>query len=328
MKAAVYSSYGPPEVLQIQEVEKPVPKDNEVLVRVRTTTVCTADWRLRKADPVFVRFMNGFTRPTKIRVLGMEFSGNVEAVGKAVTRFSAGDAVFGGTGFHFGTYAEYVCMPEDDTLAKKPANASWEESAAVYFGGFTALMFLRKAHIQAGHNVLIYGASGSVGTAAVQLAKHFGARVTAVCSTRNVELVKSLGADQVIDYTREDFSQGGRVYDIVFDTVGYSGFARCMKVLKRGGSYAQGGYAGIPAMLGSMFGSMWMSFRGKVKVAGMGGKGTAADLALLKEIVEAGNLKPVIDRRYSFEQIAEAHRYAQTGRKKGNLVVTVETAGR
>src|SRR5438477_6839284 len=239
MKAAVYTRYGSPDVLEIKDVEKPVPADNEVLVRVHATTVCAADWRMRKADPFMVRFMNGLWRPKRFNILGAEFAGRVEFVGKAVTRFRAGDEVFGSPGFKFGAHAECICLPEDGLLAMKPVNMTFEEAAAVLFGGFSALHFLRKAKVHAGQKVLVYGASGSVGVFAVQLAKHFGASVTGVCSTANLDLVKSLGADHVIDYTREDFSKGGQKYDIVFDTVGKSGTTRSLKVLKPGGAYVQ-----------------------------------------------------------------------------------------
>ena len=324
MKAAVFSRYGPPEVVHIEDVEKPVPADNEVLVRVRATTVCAADWRMRSANPFFIRLFMGLTGPRKVHVLGMEFSGTVESVGGAVTRFRAGDQVFGGTGFKFGTHAEYVCVPEDGTLAPKPGNMTFEEAAAVLFGGFTALTFLRKAKIHAGQNVLVYGASGSVGVFTVQLAKHFGARVTGVCSTANLEMVKSLGADEVLDYTREDFSRAGRVYDSVFDTVGYSGFSRSLRSLKRGGFYAQIGYSGRAlAMPVNMIRGMWTSLTGTAKVIGGVGTGTREDAEFLGELIEAGQLRTVIDRCYPLAQIGEAHRLAESGHKKGHAVVVV-----
>jgi NADPH:quinone reductase-like Zn-dependent oxidoreductase len=240
MKAAAYSRYGPPEVVRIEDVAKPAPQGGEVLVRIHATTVCAADWRLRKADPFFIRLFNGLWKPTRINILGMEFAGKIESLGKGVTRFRAGDEVFGSAGFKMGAHAEYVCVPEDQ-LETNPANMTIEEAAAILFGGISALHFLRKAKIHAGQNVLIYGASGSVGTFAVQLAKHFGAHVTGVCGTANLELVKSLGADRVIDYTREDFSESGPFFDLVLDTGGKSGFSRSIKSLKRGGFYVQGG---------------------------------------------------------------------------------------
>ncbi len=325
MKAAVYNAYGPPEVVQIKEVEKPVPKEHEVLVRIHTTTICAADWRFRKADPFFVRYMNGLWRPKKIHILGMEFAGTVESVGAAVTRFAEGDQVFGSAGFQLGAHAEYLCVPEDGTLAMKPVNMTLEEAAAVWFGGFSALYFLRKGKIQAGQNVLIYGASGSVGTFAVQLAKHFGARVTGVCSTANLDLVRSLGADEVVDYTREDFSSAGRVYDMVFDAVGMSGFSRSLKSLKRGGHYVRiGGSGRVLPILGSMLRGMWASMTGAATVVGGIAHGAAANQLVLKELIEAGKLRTVIDRRYSLDQIAEAHRYAEAGHKKGHVVIAVE----
>jgi len=325
MKAAVYSRYGSPEVLQIEDVEKPVPKDNEVLVRVFAATVSPADWRFRKANPFFVRFMNGLWRPKKIHILGMEFAGKVESMGKAVTRFAEGDQVFGSTGFKFGTHAEYVCLPEDRFLATKPNNMTLEEAAAVLFGGISALYFLRQGKIQAGQKVLVYGASGSVGIFAVQLAKHFGAHVTGVCSTANLELVKSLGADEVVDYTREDFSRAGRVYDMVFDTVGKSGFSRSLKSLKRGGYYVRvGGSGRLLSILGGMIGGKWASITGAAKVISGVARGVPGDQSFLKELIEAGELRTVIDRRYSLEQIAEAHRYVEAGHKKGNVIIVLE----
>jgi NADPH:quinone reductase-like Zn-dependent oxidoreductase len=329
MKAAVYTRYGPPDVLEIEDVEKPVPKDNEVLVRIHATTVCAADWRMRKADPFIMRFMNGLWRPRKFHILGVEFAGTVEAVGKAVTRFREGDQVFGSTGFKFGAHAEYACLPEDASVAIKPVNMTFDEAAAVLFGGRSALHFLRKAKIQAGQKVLVYGASGSVGVFAVQLAKHFGAHVTGVCSTANLDLVKSLGADEVVDYTREDFSRAGRVYDIVLDTVGKSGFSRSLKSLKRGGSYVQvGGSGRLASILGGALRGMWVSVTGTARVISGVARVAAGDQAFLKGLIEAGKLRTVIDRRYSLDDIAEAHRHAEAGHKKGHVVVLVEQMSR
>lgn len=329
MKAAVYYRYGPPDVIQIKDVEKPIPKDNQVLIRIHATTVSAADWRMRRAVPFIVRFMTGLWRPKKIQILGMEFSGKVESVGRAVTRFGAGDRVFGSTGFKFGAHAEYICQPEDGLLAMKPANMSFEEAAAVLFGGVSALHFLTKANIQAGQRVLIYGASGSVGVFAVQLAKHFGAHVTGVCSTANLEMVKSLGADAVVDYTREDFSRAGRIYDMVFDTVGKSGFSRSLRSLKRGGFYVRvGGSGRLSSILWGIVQEKWASITGAAKVIGGVGGGTAEDLSFLKGLIEAGKLRTVIDRRYSLGEIAEAHRYVEAGHKKGHVVIVLaETSG-
>ena len=324
MKAAVYRRYGPPDVLRIEDVEKPAPKDNEVLVRVHAATVCAADWRLRKADPFFIRFMIGLSRPKKVNILGMEFAGTVESVGNAVTHFRVRDEVFGGMGLKLGAHAEYVCLPETGTLAIKPVNMTFEEAAAVLFGGFSALHFLRKANIQAGQNILIYGASGSVGVFAVQLAKHFGARVTAVSSGGNLGLVKSLGADEVVDYTKEDLGNAGRVYDIVFDTVGKSGFSRSLRCLKRGGFYVRvGGSGRISEMLAGMLRGMWVSRTGAGKIISGMAQGTVEDQAFLKGLIEGGKLRTVIDRRYSLAQIAEAHRHAEGGHKKGHVVVVL-----
>jgi len=329
VKAAVFTRYGPPDVLEIKDVEKPVPGDNEVLVRVHAATVCAADWRMRKADPFMVRFMNGLRRPRKFNILGAEFAGTVEFVGKAVTRFKAGDEVFGSPGFKFGAHAEYICLPEDGLLAMKPVNMTFEEAAAVLFGGFSALHFLRKAGIRAGQNVLVYGASGSVGVFAVQLAKHFGASVTGVCSTANLDLVKSLGADAVVDYTREDFSRAGRVYDIVFDTVGKSGFSRSLKSLKRGGPYVLvGGSGGLLSLLELVVRGIWLSVTGTAKVISGVARATPEDQALLKELIEAGKLRTVIDKRYPLAEIAEAHRHAEAGHKKGHVVVLFDNTSR
>jgi NADPH:quinone reductase-like Zn-dependent oxidoreductase len=328
MKAAVITRYGPPEVVQIREVERPTPKDNEVLVRVRASTVCAADWRIRKADPFIVRFFSGLLRPAKVQIGGMELAGTVESVGKAVTRFAAGDEVFGGTLFKLGTHAEYVCVPEA-TLALKPVNLPLEEAAAVFFGGMTVMGFLAHAKIQPGDRVLVYGASGSVGVFAVQVAKHYGAHVTAVCSTANLELVKSLGADEVVDYTKEDFSRAGRVYDMIFDTVGKSGYWRSLRSLKKRGYYILVAGLGMKwfvlSILGSLLGGMWASVTGAAKVVGMPKRGdTTERLLFLKQQIEAGKIKTVIERRYSLDQIAEAHRHAETGHKKGHVLIVFE----
>jgi NADPH:quinone reductase-like Zn-dependent oxidoreductase len=310
----------------MEDVAKPAPGDGEVLVRVHATTVCAADWRLRKADPVLVRLMLGLRRPKKFRVLGMEFSGTVESCGKSVTAFGAGDAVFGLCGRTFGAHAEYVCTAEDH-VAMKPANMSYDEAAAVAFGGTSALHFLRKAGIQAGQNVLVYGASGSVGVFATQLAKHFGARVTAVCSTTNLEIVKSLGADAAVDYTREDFSAAGHVYDLVFDAVGKAGLSRSLRALRRGGTYVSiAPSGGASSMVTDTFKIMWVSATGAAKVISPFPTGVKMELSFLRDLIEAGSLRTVIDRRYAFSEIAEAHRLAESGHKKGHVVVVVQAA--
>lgn len=320
MKAAVYRVYGSPAVLQIEEVDKPVPADDEVLVRIIASTVSAADWRLRKPEPFFVGwFMNGFPKPKKVHILGMEFAGTVDAIGSRVTRFQVGDRVFGLT-WRYGAHAEYALRPHDGTLTKMPNNASFEEAAAIPFGGISALYFLKQARIKSGHKVLIYGASGSVGTAAVQIAKHFGAHVTAVCRTTNWGLVKSLGADEVIDYTKDDFSKGGRVYDIIYDTVGKGSFWQSMRALKRPGIKIEAGPG-----LESILGGVWAKFTGAGKVIGGVAKGGIPALEFLKELFEKGELRAVIDRRFPLADIAEAHHYAESGHKKGNVVIQIST---
>ena len=316
MKAIVYTKFGPPEVLHLQEVEKPTPKANEVLIKIYATAVTKEDPDMR-ASPGF----NGFLKP-RHPILGQELAGEVEAIGGGVTRFKPGDQVFGIDSF--GAYAEYKCMPENGALAIKPANLSYEEAASVPNGALTALPFLRdKGKIQRGQTVLIYGASGSVGAAAVQLAKYYGAEVIGVCSTSNLEWVKSLGADQVIDYTQEDFTKNGKTYDIIFDTVGKRSFSEC-----KGSLMDEGIYLTTVPTPGVMLQALWPAKSGskKVKFAATGLRPASEkikDLIFLTELIEAGKIKPVIDRRYPLEQTAEAHRYVAQGHKKGNVVITV-----
>ena len=319
MKAIVYTKYGPPDVLQLEEVEKPAPGDKELLIRICAASVTSGDVRLRKADPFMIRSFNGLIRPRKT-ILGINFAGEIEEIGKEVKQFEEHDKVFGSTAFAFGCYAEYVCISEDGVLAKKPSNISYEEAAALPFGALTSLHFLRKGNIRSGQKVLIYGASGSLGTAAIQLAKYFGTEVTGICSTANLELVKSLGADDVIDYTEEDFTRSSQTYDIIFDTVGKSPFSGCIKMLKKGGTYLRAVHVGLSPLCRGL----WINMTSNKKVIGGISIERREDLIFLKEIIEAGKFKSVIDKRYPLGQIAEAHRYVETGHKKGNVVVTLD----
>ncbi|NOQ95844.1 MAG: zinc-binding dehydrogenase [Desulfobacterales bacterium] len=331
MKAIVYTEYGPPEVLQLKEVEKPTPKDNEVLIRVYATSVNYGDVMARNMRnisprnfnmpfPLWLptRIMFGFRKP-RIRTLGSELAGEIESVGKDVKLFREGDQVFGYRGMSMGANADYLCMPEDGCVAIKPANMTYEEAAAVPYGAMMALSLLRKVDIQSGQKVLINGASGGIGSAAVQLAKSlFGANVTGVCSTPRLELVKSLGADRVIDYTREDFTESGETYDLIFDILGKSSFSRCKGSLKQNGRYLLASFK-----MGHLAHMLWTRIIGSRKVICAMASDRKEDLVRVKELIEAGKIKAVIDRRFPLEQTADAHRYVETGHKKGHVVIRV-----
>ena len=322
MKAIVYEKYGPPEVLHIKEIEKPQPKDNEVLIKIHATTATTYDcWQRSSTAPtgfgVLSRIASGIRKP-KRPILGIDLAGEIEAIGKDVTSFSEGDQIYGFSE-GLGAYAEYMCLPEDATLAVKPTNMTYEEAAAVPQGALTALYFLRRGNIQSGQKILVFGASGGVGQFAVQLAKHFGAEVTGVCSTSKLELVKSLGADRVIDYTTEEFDQNGETYDIIFDaTTGKSPYSRCVKSLKEEGIYIFVTF-GLPRL----FRILWLNRSSKQGILGLVDD-KPEDLVFLRELIETDKLKVVIDRKYPMEQAAEAHRYVESGQKKGHIVITME----
>ena len=319
MKAIVYTKYGSPEVLTLKDIEKPTPKDNEILVKVKATAVNSGDWRLRKADPYAVRLFFGLIKP-KINILGGVLSGEIEAVGKDVKRFKVGDQVFGSSALSsgFGAYAAYKCLSEDAVLALKPMNITHTEAAVIPFGAITALHFIKKAGIMPGQKVLIYGASGAVGSAAVQLAKHFGAHVTGVCSTVNMDLVKSLGADKVIDYTKEDFTKNEERYDVIFETVNKASFSHVLQSLTKKGILILSA-----AGMSEMIRGVWTSMTHSQKVLTGVNSESAEDMVFLKELIEAGKLKPVIDRTYSLEQMAEAHAYVEKGHKRGNVAIEV-----
>jgi NADPH:quinone reductase-like Zn-dependent oxidoreductase len=317
MRAVVYDNYGPPDVLRLEDVERPVPKEDEVLVKVHATTVTRTDTGLRSAEYFISRFFTGLLRP-KQRIVGSEFAGEVEAVGAAVGDFRVGDEVFG---VRTGSNAEYVCVRERGAVAHKPAGMTFEEAAAVCDGACIALCCLRNADLREGRSILVYGASGSVGTAAVQLAKHFGAHVTAVCNTKNVELVRSLGPDQVIDYLQEDFTKNGETYDVIFDAVGKHSFRRSRRSLKPGGMFIETdlGFMWHAPLLALL--TRWI---GDKKVTMGIAKYLKADVLFLKELIEAGEYRAVIDRRYPLDDVVEATRYVETGQKTGNVVLTVD----
>jgi len=323
MKAVVYTKYGSPDVLQITDIEKPVPKDNEVLIKVFASTVTLYDCWMRSgtAPPGFgllMRLINGISKPKK-PILGTELAGEIKAIGKDVKQYKEGDQVFAYLGMNLGAYVEYKCLPEHGVLTIKPANISYEEAAASLQGSLTALYFLRKANIQIGQKVLIYGASGGVGTAAVQLAKSFGAEVTGVCSTAKLAFVKSLGADDVIDYTQEDFTKGGQSYNVILDTIGKTSVSGCRRLLKKKGFYLLTTF-GLPKLIHLL----WFSMTSNKKVFYGTLKERTDDMVFLKELIEAGKLQVIIDKSYPLGKAAEAHRYVESGQKKGNVVLTVE----
>ncbi len=331
MKAIVYTKYGPPDVLQLKEVEKPTPKDNEIVIRIYATPVnygdlIARDFRNippRKFNMPFLfwfpaRIFFGLRKP-RIKILGSEFAGEIEAVGKDVKLFRKGEQVFGYRGMSMGTNAEYISMPENGMVAIKPANMTFEEAAAVPYGGIMALSILRKVDIQSGQKVLINGASGGIGSHAVQLAKYFGAEVTGVCSTPRLELVKSLGADKVIDYTKDDFTKSGETYDLIFDILGKSSFSACKSSLKKNGRYLLASFK-----MRQLFQMLWTKIIGSKKVICAMALEKTEDLIFIKKLVEAGKIKSVIDRHYPLEQTAEAHSYVEKGLKKGHVVITVE----
>jgi len=329
MKAIVWTKYGPPDVLELREVEKPTPKDNEVLIRIYATTVTAGDCELRGLKfPIYLnlpmRLWRGFLKPRENSILGTELAGEIEAVGKDVKRLKEGDQVFGSAGLDFGTNADYICMPEepgemDGGVAIKPANMTYEEAATVPFGGRDALHFLRKGNIQSGQKILINGAGGSIGTFAIQLAKYFGAEVTGVDSTEKLDMLRSIGADHVIDYTQDDFTKSGEVYDVIFDVVGTVSFSRSERSITQNGTYLLANPLGSQMLRGPL-----TRMTSSKKVIMQTASPSVQDLIFLRELIEAGKIKTVIDRRYPLDQIAEAHRYVEKGGKKGNVVITVE----
>jgi NADPH:quinone reductase-like Zn-dependent oxidoreductase len=323
VKAVVWTAYGPPDVLEIQEVEKPVPRDNEVLIKVRATTVTAGDCEQRSLKlPIWfsipIRAYVGMVKPSRITVLGMELAGEVESAGKDVKLFKKGDQVFASTGLRFGSYAEYKCLPEDSIMAIKPSNMTFEEAAAVPMGGLEALYYVRKADIRSGQKVLINGAGGTIGTFAVQLAKHFGAIVTGVDTADKLDMLSSIGADLVIDYLQEDFTTNRIAYDVIFDVVGKSPLLGSVKSLKESGCYLTANPKPLHMVLGK-----WAATTSNKKVVLGGARSKTEDLLFIKDIIETGKLKSVVDRTYPLEQIVEAHKYVESGHKKGHVVITL-----
>jgi NADPH:quinone reductase-like Zn-dependent oxidoreductase len=323
MKAVIWTRYGPPEVLRLEEVPKPVPKDNEVLIKVHAATVAAGDTELRELRlpmeyRIMLRLVIGLTRPKRAIIPGIEVAGKIESVGKEVKRFKKGDEVFGVTGFTFGAHAQYVCLPEKNALTIKPSNMTFEEAACSVMGGMESLNFLRTANIKSGQKVMIYGASGSIGTAGVQVAKYLGAEVTGVCSTDKKEMVRSIGADNVIDYTKEDYTKDKETYDVIFDAVGKSDFSGCIRILKKGGVYLLANPQGFQKFKGRL-----VSLTTGKKVYFKLTKYKTEDLDFLKHLIEQGKFRSVIDRRYPLEEIVEAHRYVEKGHKAGNVVIKV-----
>jgi NADPH:quinone reductase-like Zn-dependent oxidoreductase len=316
VKAVVCDRYGPPEVLRFDDVERPAPGPGQVLIRIRATTVNRSDTETRRGSPPVARLLTGLRRP-RHRILGSELAGVIEAAGPAVTEFSAGDEVFGVKAWTFGAHAEFVCMPQSAALAHKPAGVGLEEAAAVCDGVILALMGLRPAEVRKGRSILVYGASGSIGTAAVQLSRYFGADVIAVCGTKNLELVRSLGAGQVIDYTREDFTASGQTYDVIFDAVGKHSFRRCRDALNPGGVYLATDH------LSNLLLAQWTRFGNKKVLFPIPPRYTKRDVLLLKGLMEAGQYRAVIDRRYPLADVVQASRYVDTEQKTGNVVLTV-----
>ena len=320
MKAVIYTRYGPPEVLQLKEVEKSTPKDDEVLIKMYATTVNRTDCGFRKPEYGFiVRLLNGLFRPHK-NILGSEFAGEIEAIGLDVKAFKRGDQVFGLSTGKFGTHAEYICLPEKASIAIKPANMSYEEAAAVCDGLMLAMTYIRKIDFQKSNKILINGASGSIGSACVQLAKYYGAKITAVCNTKNMDLVKSLGAEKIIDYTKDDFTRDDQVYDVVIDAVGKNSFFRCKKLLRPGGVYFS---TDLGFLAQNIFLALWTPIFCSKKAKFPIPKDSKKDVLFFKELIEAGKYRAVIDRRYPLEQIIEATKYVETGQKTGNVVITI-----